>query len=1085
MVPHRALLPTVLAAALAAPHATQLIAEEGFAYSTPGVVDQQGGGSGWAGPWDHRVGSASQGTLDAGYSYSDGTSNLPEAGAARARVVGTGGAQAEHVFRKVQVGAAPPTHVSGGKLGVPGTSIWLAFLGRSELGGGSSHDWCGVSLYDGTSERLFLGRDGVNGSWRIQSFGDLGADASSGKPSTALSLVVARVDFAASNCAVSMWIDPDLGFEPLPGTEDAIALTSSFAFDEVRIATGGANVLNVDELRLGTHYGAAVAGLATGNSQPAGPLVTEPTTNGQTVNPSDVHMESTAMVDADAFDSHACSDFEIWRLSSPIERVWVTSCIRGVAKVHSHLGDGTFIGSHAGRTDLFPLTPYLLRIRHKDSSGDPLTEWSPWGYRSFDTGSSSEHFPLELEDVAELPAFTWVAEGGAPVILPAGNPQPSLRLESPTGELLLEIAGANGLVNAVTNPDELANHVAVKVVIDAGNTGGFVTEPKTDLTVFDDHCDFHRLLLPSFALLPGGTLELWVASDGSTYYASPGQTTPDFSTPARVMDPPWKPTEPGFVVEQVAGGFQLPVNIAFVPNPGPNPSDPKFYVTELYGTIKVVSNDGTVGVYATNLLDFNPTGAFPGSGEQGLTGIVVEPATGDVFAAMLRDSSPFNNDHHPKVDRFTSLDGGLTAATQTTILDMPGETQGQSHQISHMEILGGRLHVHMGDGFNASTAQNLDSFRGKILRMELDGSPVTSNPFYNAADGIGARDYVFAYGVRNPFGGAYRASDGFSYVVENGPSIDRFARIVAGRNYLWDGSNGSMTNFALYNWNPATGPVNIVFVQPETFGGSGFPAAKMDHAFVALSGPTYAIGPQANGKRIEHFVLDASGNLVSGPTKFLEYVGTGRATACALAAGPDGLYFSELYEDSGASGPTAAGARVLRVRAVPIEDCNMNGVADACDINGGTSTDWDQNGIPDECVAPPLLPDVVQLSLAAGGVQTLLLDAGASHAGLFYLLAGSASGTTPGLVVDGLVLPLQPDGYFLYTVGHPNKLPLGNTFAPLSAGGTGTATFTLPAGLDPGLAGLELHHAYGVFDTVGGSAKVVFTSNAVPVLLVP
>ncbi len=89
--------------------------------------------------------------------------------------------------------------------------------------------------------------------------------------------------------------------------------------------------------------------------------------------------------------------------------------------------------------------------------------------------------------------------------------------------------------------------------------------------------------------------------------------------------------------------FSLPVNIAFVLEPGPNPDDPLFYVTELYGTIKVVANDGTVSDYATGLLNFNPTGNFPGSGEQGLTGIVVEPAyrrrdrdPGDKFDSVQR-----------------------------------------------------------------------------------------------------------------------------------------------------------------------------------------------------------------------------------------------------------------------------------------------------------------------------------------------------------------------------------------------------------------------------------------------------------------
>lgn len=40
------------------------------------------------------------------------------------------------------------------------------------------------------------------------------------------------------------------------------------------------------------------------------------------------------------------------------------------------------------------------------------------------------------------------------------------------------------------------------------------------------------------------------------------------------------------------------------------------------------------------------------------------------------------------------------------------------------------------------------------------------------------------------------------------------------------------------------------------------------------------------------------------------------------------------------------------VRTTPFADCNLNGVADECDIDGGTSLDQGANGIPDECELP-------------------------------------------------------------------------------------------------------------------------------------
>jgi hypothetical protein len=62
---------------------------------------------------------------------------------------------------------------------------------------------------------------------------------------------------------------------------------------------------------------------------------------------------------------------------------------------------------------------------------------------------------------------------------------------------------------------------------------------------------------------------------------------------------PWTPLEPGYVIDEVNGGLQLPIDIAFVPDPGSGPKDPLVYVTELYGSIEVITRDGTVSNYTT------------------------------------------------------------------------------------------------------------------------------------------------------------------------------------------------------------------------------------------------------------------------------------------------------------------------------------------------------------------------------------------------------------------------------------------------------------------------------------------------------
>jgi len=121
------------------------------------------------------------------------------------------------------------------------------------------------------------------------------------------------------------------------------------------------------------------------------------------------------------------------------------------------------------------------------------------------------------------------------------------------------------------------------------------------------------------------------------------------------------------------------------------------------------------------------------------------------------------------------------------------------------------------------------------------------------------------------------------------------------------------------------------------------------------------------------------------------------------------------------------------------------------------------------------------VSLATGGQQALALDAGVVHAGRSYLLAGSISGTSPGIPVGAVTVPLNFDGYLLYTVTNPNSFPLTNSLGTLDAAGRASAAFGLPAGLPPSLAGIVAHHAYVVLGPTG----LLEASNPLPVTLVP
>ena len=153
------------------------------------------------------------------------------------------------------------------------------------------------------------------------------------------------------------------------------------------------------------------------------------------------------------------------------------------------------------------------------------------------------------------------------------------------------------------------------------------------------------------------------------------------------------------------------------------------------------------------------------------------------------------------------------------------------------------------------------------------------------------------------------------------------------------------------------------------------------------------------------------------------------------------------------------------------------------EVEVGSAYIWSLSG--QGCPSLYAVPN--QISLDEGGEQHMVLDAGPTHGSKPYFMLGTTAGDSPGIPVDAVQLPLNPDGpggYFLWTLSHPNAPRLGGSLGLLNAQGKASATFTLPPGLQPALAGLVLHHAYLVYD-VPGSGLADFASVAQPLLFTP
>lgn len=669
------------------------------------------------------------------------------------------------------------------------------------------------------------------------------------------------------------------------------------------------------------------------NVIPNTPVIREPTRDGQIVGASDVHMEAAPMSHSDPARTHISSDWEIVTAAQR-EVVWRADAAVGVSKNHIHLGDGVFLNSHHGRTDLLFNTQYILRVRYRDD----LTAVSEYAERRFVTGNAFEVYGMSIHDILDAPAPNWRDENGAAIAIP---PNAALRLDTADGLRFLEWTSGS-----IDNPGPLDEHHVLRLRLFANGSGWEL--PLSRLAFRTDDADV-TVYLPALSLTPHQTFTLWIAANGSSYWAE-SETQPVFGyfNVARSNPIPWRARN-GYRVEPFATGLKLVVNIAMVSDPGPAADDVLCYAAELHGDVKAITRDGTVSTFATGLLNYDPNEPMPGAGEKGLTGIAIDPATGDVwvsgvywmpgapppvmsgnraFGVASNADEPLGRDQdnsaagvtsgegvfYNRLLRLRSTDGGRTASSVDTMLDIR-ESTGAAHQIGAIYFQGDSLFANIGDGLIPAKAHDMNSFLGKIIRMRLNGGPHESNPYYDPADGITARDYLFAIGFRNPFGGAIRQIDSAIFCVENGPATDRLAIIRSGWDYGWNGYDESMQIHALYTWSLSVAPVAMVFCEPAQFRGGDFPQSMWHSAFVTEFGPAWAPGTHDRGKRISEFVISPAGELLRGPTPLVEFMGDrlGRATISAVAFGPGGLYFSDFFKNMDYQSPFDRGSNIFRV----------------------------------------------------------------------------------------------------------------------------------------------------------------------------
>ena len=260
--------------------------------------------------------------------------------------------------------------------------------------------------------------------------------------------------------------------------------------------------------------------------------------------------------------------------------------------------------------------------------------------------------------------------------------------------------------------------------------------------------------------------------------------------------PGYDPNGPGglsgaIIATRVATFFTQPVFVCAPPG-----DTSRLFVVERTGAIKII--DLTSGqVLSTPFLDVSSQ--ILTDGERGLLGLAFDPnfATNGFFYVNL---SSTNGNTEIRRYQVSSNPNVANPASATTILSI-NQSEFNNHKGGWLGFgPDGDLYISVGDGGGSGnplhTGQDINSLRGKILRIDVDSPPDPGLNYHIPADnpfvGQPGADEIFALGLRNPWRPSFDRATGTFYIADVGQ--DTWEEIDIGQN----GAN--------YGWNHFEGP---------------------------------------------------------------------------------------------------------------------------------------------------------------------------------------------------------------------------------------------------------------------------------------
>lgn len=261
-----------------------------------------------------------------------------------------------------------------------------------------------------------------------------------------------------------------------------------------------------------------------------------------------------------------------------------------------------------------------------------------------------------------------------------------------------------------------------------------------------------------------GLLALALLLAGSVHAQSIGIAVPPLGAGPWVFD---TAEQHKIRVSVVTDELSQPWAIAFLPN----------------GDMLVTERDGRLRVVRDGVLDPKPIAGLPEirtDGNGGLQDVAVHPDFESNGLVYLTYTKPMENGWGAPALAVGRLEAG--ALTEVRDLLVTKAYEGNSG-LNARVAFGRDGKVYMTTGGNIEdVAQDPMSLRGKVLRLNDDGSVPADNPFVNR----GYRPEIYTLGHRNALGLMMHPATGEMWQHENGPNGgDEVNILVPGANYGW------------------------------------------------------------------------------------------------------------------------------------------------------------------------------------------------------------------------------------------------------------------------------------------------------------